>query len=143
MFSRFIVPSIAACAAVVATASLVNSDKAMAQNAAATPAIKGDAATGAKLFVQCRACHTVNVGGRDGVGPNLAGVMGKNAASRASYNYSNALKNSKIRWDKQSMDNFLKRPSAAVPGTKMGFGGMPNAKARADMVAYLETLRAR
>lgn len=141
MLSRYIVPSIAAVAAIAATASLVKSDPAIAQ--AAPAAIKGNAATGAKLFVQCRACHTVNVGGRDGVGPNLAGVMGKNAAARPSYNYSNALKNSKIRWDKQSMDSFLRRPSAAVPGNKMGFGGMPNAKARADMIAYLETLRAR
>lgn len=140
MLSRYIVPSIAAFAAIAATASMVKSETAMAQTAAA---VKGDAAKGAKLFVQCRACHTVNVGGRDGVGPNLAGVMGKNAAARTTYKYSAALKNSKIRWDKGSMDAFLKRPSTAVPGTKMAFGGMPNAQARADMVAYLETLRAR
>jgi cytochrome c len=140
MSSRYILPSIAAFGALFATVSLMDSNKAIAQT---VPAAQGDAATGAKLFVQCRACHTVNVGGRDGVGPNLAGVMGKNAAARTTYTYSAALRNSKIRWTKDSMDNFLKRPSAAVPGNKMGFGGMANPKARADMIAYLETLRAR
>lgn len=140
MSTRFILPSIAAIGALIATVSLSDSNTAMAQTAAP---VAGNAANGAKLFVQCRACHTVNVGGRDGVGPNLAGVMGRNAGARSTYNYSNALKNSKIRWTKDNMDNFLKRPSALVPGNKMSFGGMPNAKARADMVAYMETLRAR
>lgn len=140
MSLRFILPSIATIGAFVAIVSLPDSNPAMAQTAAP---VAGNAANGAKLFVQCRACHTVNVGGRDGVGPNLAGVMGRNAGARSTYTYSTALKNSKIRWTKENMDNFLKRPSALVPGNKMSFGGMPNAKARADMVAYMETLRAR
>lgn len=139
MSSKFIIPVIALSVAALAGVSLIKPSEAVAQ----TAAVQGNAANGAKLFVQCRACHTVNVGGRNGVGPNLAGVMNANAAARAGYNYSPALKNSNIRWTKANMDNFLKRPSAAVRGNKMAFGGMANPKARADVIAYLETLRAR
>lgn len=140
MSSRNILTSFAAITALAASISLSDSNIAMAQTAAP---VTGNAANGAKLFVQCRACHTVNVGGRDGVGPNLVGVMGNTAGARTTYRYSNAMKNSKIRWTKENMDNFLRRPSALIPGNKMSFGGMPNAKARADMIAYMETLRAR
>lgn len=139
MSSKFIIPVMALSVAALAGAAMINTTEASAQ----TAAVRGNAANGAKLFVQCRACHTVNVGGRNGVGPNLAGVMNTTAATRAGYNFSPALKNSKMRWTAANMDNFLKRPSAAVRGTKMAFGGMPNAQARADVVAYLETLRAR
>jgi len=139
MSPRFILSALALSVGLVAVASVTGTGTAVAQ----TAAVKGDAATGAKLFVQCRACHTVNPGGRDGVGPNLAGVIGAKAAARATYKYSPALQKSNIRWTKASMDNFLKRPSAAVPGNKMAFGGMANPKARADVVAYLETLNAK
>lgn len=139
MSSKFIIPVIALSVAALAGVSSISANEAVAQ----TAPVRGDAATGAKLFVQCRACHTVNPGGRHGVGPNLAGIMNTNAAARAGYTYSPALRNSNLRWTKVNMDNFLKRPSAAVRGTKMAFGGMANPKARADMIAYMETLRAR
>lgn len=107
--------------------------------AAAVP--PGDAAIGAKLFMQCRACHTVQRGGANGVGPNLAGVMGAKAGFHPGFKYSDAMAKAQLNWTPATMDAWLKRPSAVVPGTKMSFPGMPNPKARADMIAYLATLK--
>ncbi|PVX31583.1 c-type cytochrome [Sphingomonas pokkalii] len=111
--------------------------------AAAPAAPAGNAATGAKLFLQCRACHTVNPGGANGVGPNLAGVMGAKAASKPGYTYSPALKNAALRWDAATMDAWLTRPAKVAPGNKMAFAGMANPQARADVIAYLGTLKAK
>ncbi|MBB5686679.1 c-type cytochrome [Sphingobium boeckii] len=102
---------------------------------------KGDPAIGAKLFLQCRACHTINVGGRNGVGPNLAGVMGAKAAFHPGYKYSPAMEKTRITWTAATMDAWLKRPSALIPGTKMMYPGMADPKARANMIAYLATLK--
>ncbi len=107
---------------------------------AAAP-VRGDAAIGARLFMQCRACHTVERGGANGVGPNLAGVMGAKAGFHPGYKYSEAMAKAQLSWTPATMDAWLKRPSAVVPGTKMSFPGMPNPKARADMIAYLATLK--
>ncbi|MEN3745834.1 cytochrome c family protein [Sphingomonas sp. HF-S3] len=109
---------------------------------APAPAMQaGNPATGAKLFLQCRACHTVNPGGANTVGPNLAGIMGAKAATRPGYAYSPALKNAKLTWDKPTMDAWLTRPAKVAPGNKMAFAGMSNPQARADMIAYLATLK--
>ncbi|MGF7150398.1 cytochrome c2 [Sphingomonas zeicaulis] len=110
-------------------------------SAAATPA--GNAANGAKLFLQCRACHTVAVRGANGVGPNLAGVMGAKAAAKPGYSYSPALKKANLTWDKATMDAWLTRPAKVAPGNKMVFAGMSNPQARADIIAYLGTLKAK
>ncbi|PKP91354.1 MAG: cytochrome c family protein [Alphaproteobacteria bacterium HGW-Alphaproteobacteria-16] len=104
-------------------------------------AVKGNPATGAKLFIQCRACHTVDKGGKNGVGPNLSGVMGAKVAFHPGYNYSPAMARSRLKWTTATMDAWLKRPAAVVPGNKMAFPGMANPQARADMIAYLETLK--
>jgi cytochrome c len=101
----------------------------------------GDAATGSKLFLQCRACHTVGATDRSGVGPNLSGVVGAKAGTKAGYTYSPAMAKAGILWDMTKLDAFLMRPSAVVPGTKMAFAGVPNPKARADLIAYLSTLK--
>jgi cytochrome c len=108
---------------------------------AAKPGETGNAAAGAKQFLQCRACHTVTKGGANGVGPNLWGVMGSTAGSRAGYAFSPAMKSSGIRWTGEAMDAFLAKPNARVPGNKMAFAGMANAAARRDLVAYLATLK--
>lgn len=103
----------------------------------------GDAAKGATLFLQCRACHAVAPGMRNGVGPNLAGVMGAKAASKPGYQYSAALSKAGLTWTPATLDTWLARPSAMVPGNKMTFAGMPDAKARANVIAYLATLKAK
>ena len=112
-----------------------------APRATAQAAPKGNAAIGAKLFLQCRACHTVEVGGRNGVGPNLAGVMGAKAAFHPGYKYSPALQKTNLTWNAATMDAWLKRPSAVAPGNKMAFGGVADPAARANLIAYLATLK--
>lgn len=108
------------------------------------PAIAaGDAVAGKKSFLQCQMCHTVESGGRDGIGPNLAGIMGRKAASKPGFAYSEALKKSQITWNAASLDPWLKRPSATVPGTRMIYGGMSDAATRANVIAYLATLKAK
>lgn len=104
-------------------------------------AAQGDPARGGKLFLQCRACHTVGAAERSGVGPNLNGVVGAKAATRAGYTFSPALTKSGIVWTSAQLDAFLKRPSALVPGTKMAFPGIAAPQNRADVIAYLVTLK--
>jgi cytochrome c len=108
----------------------------------AARAADGNAAAGQKLFIQCRACHTVAAGAAHGVGPNLNGVVGTKAGSKRGYVYSSPMAKSGVVWNNASLDRFLTRPSAMVPGTKMAFAGVAAQKTRADIVAYLATLKA-
>jgi cytochrome c len=95
------------------------------------------AAAGAQAFVTCKACHTVNKGGRNGIGPNLSGLFSRPAASAPGYNYSPALKKAGLRWDDATLNQFLAGPSKKVPGTKMPIGMADPAK-RAAIIAYLK-----
>ncbi|GEP05221.1 c-type cytochrome [Methylobacterium oxalidis] len=96
----------------------------------------GDPAAGEKAFAPCKACHAFD---KNGVGPNLTGVVGRKAASLEGYNYSPALKNSGLTWDQASLHEWLKNPKAKVPGTKMVFAGIPDDKKINDVIAYLST----
>ncbi|MCD6034535.1 MAG: cytochrome [Rickettsiales bacterium] len=97
-----------------------------------------DAAEGEKVFKKCAACHTVEPGGPNRVGPNLSGVVGAPKAHHAGFTYSDALKTKGGIWDKESLFTFLHKPKAFVPGTKMGFAGIKDPKEIANVVAYLE-----
>ena len=118
------------------TMSLLSAAPAMAQTAPA-----GNAATGKLVFLQCQACHAVQQGAAALVGPDLAGVYGRKAASLPGYDYSAALKASGITWTSDTLNSWLTNPSAMVPGTKMAFAGLPNPALRADVIAYLGTLK--
>ena len=95
---------------------------------------EGDAAAGEKAFAPCKACHAF---GKNGVGPNLTGVVGRKAASEEGYNYSAALKGSGITWDEANLHEWLKNPKAKVPGNKMIFQGYSDDKKIDDVIAYL------
>ena len=101
-----------------------------------------DPVRGARMFLQCRACHTVTPGGANIVGPNLAGIFEAKAATRPGYVYSSALTQSGLVWTVPALDRFLTRPNQAVRGNKMVYAGMPDARSRSDVVAYLKTLKA-
>jgi cytochrome c len=93
---------------------------------------------GKRLFIQCQACHSVTPGAAHKVGPNLAGTVNARAASRRGYAYSPALQKSGLIWDDKTLDRWLAKPAAVVPGNKMVFNGMANAKDRQEIIAYMK-----
>ncbi len=101
----------------------------------------GDPALGKKAFIQCQACHTVDAKAPSRMGPTLAGVYGAKAGAKPGYAYSAALKGLNVKWDDASLDHWLVRPNAMAQGTKMAFAGIPDPKRRADLIAYLKTLK--
>lgn len=113
---------------------------ALAGVALAAPAAAQDAKAGEKAFMQCKVCHSV-VAGQNRIGPSLAGVAGRKAASVAGFSYSAALKAKDVSWTDASLDTYLTKPAAYVPGTKMAFAGIADAGKRKDVIAYLKTLK--
>lgn len=116
----------------IASSSIAISTPAAGSSPAATPR--------PSTFVQCAACHSIEPG-RNGVGPSLAAVSGRKAASLSAFNYSSALKNSGLTWDATTLDRWLTSPQRAVPGTKMPFAGIPDPAKRKEVVDYLMTLK--
>lgn len=98
----------------------------------------GDAAKGERVFAQCKACHTVEKGGRNGIGPNLFGIFGSKAGVVEGFNFSDALKASGIVWDDKTMAEFLKDPKGRIPGNKMVFAGIRRPDQLNDLLAYLK-----
>ena len=100
-------------------------------------------AQGKAIFdAQCAACHSVKPG-VNGIGPSLYGVYGKPAAHVAGFAFSAALTNSHLVWNKVTLSKFLANPQAVVPGTKMPYLGLPSAKKRAEVIAYLKNPEAK
>ena len=106
---------------------------------ALAPAHAQDAAAGGMAFMQCADCHSP--GTNDGVGPGLKGVFGRRAGSVAGFKYSDAMAKSTMVWDETALGNFLADPKKALPGTAMDWPGESDPKARADLIAYLKTLK--
>lgn len=102
--------------------------------AASAPALAGPPAS----FAQCRSCHAVEPG-KNGIGPSLAGVFGRKAASVPGFAYSAALKNSGLTWDEATLDPWLAAPARLVPGTRMVIG-VPDPARRAELITYMKTL---
>jgi cytochrome c len=100
---------------------------------------KGDAAAGKKQFAPCSACHTVEKGGPNKIGPNLHGFLGKKAGSnRTDYAYSAAMKNATVVWSEEVLEQYLTKPAGFIPGNKMPFVGIPNPEVRANIIAFLK-----
>jgi len=105
----------------------------------AVPACAQDAERGKQLFEQCAACHSLSAG-QNMLGPHLHGLFGRKSASVADYIYSPPLRRANVVWTPELLDNFLADPQAGqFRGNKMPFAGLPDAKARADLVAYLKS----
>ena len=99
-----------------------------------------DVAAGEKVFAKCAACHTVNQGGANGIGPNLWGTVGEAiAVGKAGFAFSDALKSKGGEWTFDNLDHWLKSPREFAPGTKMTFAGLGNPADRANLIAWLNT----
>ena len=96
-----------------------------------------DIDNGKTKFGLCQSCHTIAPGGANMTGPNLHGVFGKKAAAHPDFKYSDALKNAGFVWDGPHLDQWLAKPQTFLPGTKMTFAGLKDAKDRTDLIAYL------
>jgi cytochrome c len=99
-----------------------------------------DVKRGENSAKKCQACHTFNKGGRNLVGPNLWGVIGRPRASEAGFNYSAAMKGKGGNWTIDDLNQFITNPRGFVPGTNMTFAGIPRGTERADLIAYLNSL---
>lgn len=97
-----------------------------------------DAAQGKRLYLQCRACHTLEAGGINTVGPNLHGLLGSTAGQAEGFNYSDVLAESGIVWTPATLDKWLTRPSDFLPGNRMIFAGVSDPADRADLIVYLQ-----
>jgi len=100
--------------------------------------LAGDPQAGEQVFQQCSTCHTVQEGGAHRMGPNLHGVVGREAGSVGDFNgYSTAMKDSDVVWDEQALKKYLANPREFMPQTNMPFGGIQDDQALQDLIAYL------
>ena len=97
----------------------------------------GDVEHGKKVFKKCAACHSINQGGKNKIGPKLWNVMFRPVGSVTDYKYSKALSDYKKDWNWEEMNGFLIKPSTWIKGNKMGFAGLKKEKDRASVILYL------
>jgi cytochrome c len=133
-------------AAVPAEAAEPAGDKPAAETAQAAAAGAGigarlasaDAAAGEKVFNKCKACHTIEAGGPNKVGPNLHNALGADIASKESYSYSSAMQGMPGTWTYEELDTYLENPKEVVKGTKMSFAGLKKPEDRANIILFLK-----
>ena len=99
----------------------------------------GDLAHGEKVFKKCSACHMIASGGKNMIGPNLWGVIGRTAGSISDYKYSKAMVAYAKQWSFEEMNSYLIKPQAYIKGTKMAFAGLRKEKDRASVILYLNS----
>ena len=99
----------------------------------------GDLSHGEKVFKKCSACHMVASDGKNMIGPNLWGVIGRTAGSVADYKYSKAMVAYAKQWNFEEMNGYLIKPQAYIKGTKMAFAGLRKEKDRASVILYLNS----
>jgi cytochrome c len=93
---------------------------------------------GKRQYIFCQACHTVNAGGQNKVGPNLFGVINRSAGQAEGFVYSGPLTESGLVWDEATLDSWIENPGKLIPGTTMIFGGIKDPAQRANLIAFLQ-----
>jgi cytochrome c len=101
---------------------------------AAAALARGDPARGEAIYGRCQACHALAY---NRTGPMHCGLFGRRAGSVPGFAYSRAMVRSKIIWSEKTLDRFLANPTRVVPGTTMGYAGIPDRRERADLIAWL------
>ena len=97
----------------------------------------GDVANGEKIFKKCAACHSINQGGKNKIGPALYNVVGRKVGNVSDYKYSKALLAYEKDWTFEELNGFLIKPAKWVKGTKMAYAGLRKEKDRASVIKYL------
>ena len=108
--------------------------------AAAPAGAAPDAQRGEQVYARCAACHALAF---DRVGPRHCGLFGRQAGSVPGFDYSAAMKNSKITWNEKTLERFIDQAARVVPGSTMTYDGVSDAKDRSDLIAYLQRVNSR
>lgn len=127
-------PSLATCLA----AALAGAAFAAIVSAAGEGARVCDPERGRQVFFKCQPCHSAEVGGPHIVGPNLYGVIGRQAGSAAGYNYSYAFREAAFVWDREKLDQYLTDPAEFVNSNWMPFTGLKRGEDRQAIICFLE-----
>ena len=98
---------------------------------------QGDIASGEKIFKKCAACHSINKGGKNKIGPALYNVVGRVVGGVDDYKYSKTLASYGKEWTFEELNGFLQKPSSYLKGTKMSYAGLRKEKDRASVIKYL------
>ena len=103
----------------------------------ATLMAQGNAESGAVIFKKCAACHSIDKGGRNKIGPALYNVVGRKVGGVSDYKYSKALASYGKDWTFEELNGFLEKPASYLKGTKMSYAGLRKEKDRASIIKYL------
>ena len=134
-------PGITRTAPVTLRLVFTSDGKAAAATPAAAPAVEtavvtGDVKAGKKVFRKCKACHKMEAG-KNGVGPHLVGVIGREAGAIEGFKYSKAMAGSGLTWDVETLTGFLTKPKKYLKGTKMAFNGLRKPADIENLLAFL------
>lgn len=132
---KAIVTRMLGVALAVAVGMVPAAGKAAEQTAKQAAADSAQIKQGEMVYSRCMACHALTY---DRTGPHHCGLFGRRAGSVPGFAYSTAMKNSDIVWNAKTLDHFLANPTKAVPGTSMGYAGIPDSKERTALIAYLK-----
>ena len=97
----------------------------------------GDVSSGEKIFKKCAACHSIDKGGKNKIGPALYNVVGRQVGGVNEYKYSKALASYEKKWTFEELNGFLLKPAKWIKGTKMAYAGLRKEEDRASIIKYL------